>query len=313
MADLGAGFVAVGSDPTGLPTSWSIETDGRTTRSPLQPSLRGTDPLAVVASHDETVAAVAVGLFESSIVESSDGMTWTETATIAGTVRGLEFDGTRWLAVGRAPLPKAGEAEDGAAIWASSDLRSWDRVFTALSTFSSFEDVTVAGGHRVAVGAGSEHGIGLIASSADGRSWTRPGAAGAVCGAPNAVTRYRNGFLAVGGPAPFVSYTSTDGVEWTRFATSLSGCANARGTLAVSANVVAALFPRERRPGFLAPGGNHGLYLSEDGIDWERVDDGAPFESGTVLATIGTTDDRIVVTGYDEQGAALWIWSPNER
>lgn len=166
---------------------------------------------------------------------STDGVTWSRTRlaeTLDLRVNAVAWDGVRFVAVGEdrdAATDAAAirTAHGRAAVWTSSDGRSWVRVtgseLAAGSLVDTLEDpasggmVAIVGGANGLVGVGStcttaRGCTGAIWHSADGSSWESV-AVPAGAGVLQSVTATATGYVAMG---PSVLLASPDGQKWVK-------------------------------------------------------------------------------------------------
>ncbi len=314
----GSRLVAVGETNNGAIASW-VSTDGRTwirNISDLDGSMHGVTaggPGFVAVGRSGTAAAVWGSL---------DGLRWTRAshdAEIFGddnsgdpaafSMGAVTAFGDRLVAVGGFGSGLLGPIE--AAVWTSSDGRSWSRVTPDSATFGGavMSDIAVAGPGLVAVGF---DGVNSEAwTTADGLSWARVPHSLAFGGTRmQAVAAGSSGIVAVGSDARggvAAVWTSSDGTSWTRV---LPEGAPFAGLMC---DVVAT------DDGFYAVGGEIGdgtmrgaAWWSPDGVEWTPIPDpNAVFEDGGMCA-VATTESGVVAAGLDPAtgAAAIWVGEP---
>lgn len=171
---------------------------------------------------------VAVG---SNVFTSTDGKSWTQTAT------GLMFSS---VAYGKGLF--AGLCSDG-SIYTSSDGSSWAKQFSA--TKDLFFSIAFGAGHFAALGRGK------VISSPDGKQWSIDSCS--THNDINSVTGSNDLIIGVGENGAIVS--STDGTSWVN---------ESRGSLDYLASVT---FAKNK---FVAVGTSGTVLTSPDGNDWTK-------------------------------------------
>ena len=251
VTSTGTGLVAVGEGGTIL-----VSGDARS----WSPSPSG------VASMLDGVAggagAVVVTQYaSSSVLRSTDGVTWTPVATPASAIYGVAWAGSRFVAVGPEGLVLT--SPDGLA-WTARNA----------GTTGPLWSVAWSGSLLVAVGVSSDPTKDFVATSPDGVQWT-PQALPAGPAADLRVVAYGGGqFVAAGNG---VELTSPDGFTWTRRPGPASPTALAGSDA-----------------GFAALDGLAGVYTSTDGVTWIHYQ--FPDELFRGVTLVGP---EIVVVGRD--------------
>lgn len=239
-------FVAVGNAGTIL---WSL--DGATWWD-LSPGI-SSSLFAVTYGNG---VFVAVGT-DGTILMSSDGNVWT--SRVPGNnfvLNGLANGNNRFVAVGA-----------GGRVMTSIDGLSWSNQNSG--TLNDLNKVVFGGGLFVAVGSSA------ILTSTNGTAWVLRSGLSAT-----AVT-YGNGmFLAADGPTGNGVIISTNGINWTQAAFSVSPFDIAYGNGVFIG--VAAYGP---------------IYRSTDGTNWTQIDY-MPYGNRPYLNTVAFGNGRFVATGY---------------
>lgn len=269
IAEGGPGLIAVGMScedsafpcETGPhPTVWTSVDGTEWTRTPADPDTFGEigSMVDVVATEYGIVATGSVQAIDTddeardvpTVWLSEDGSEWTRVwqgepiASGSSLMPGISafVVGPDELIVGvGSALDELGEAV--AAVWVSTDARTWERIEAASAAFSSRIDarvimLDVAWGSTGLVSVGSDGGSRVaIWQSPDGRSWTRVDTAdqpfGAI-GSLSSVAALDTGFVTVG-PDGFVDqsegsvtlWTSPDGSTWDRVSSPHTGYSQA--------------------------------------------------------------------------------------
>lgn len=227
----------------------------------------------------------------------------------------------------------AGYDGDDAAVWTSSDGERWSRSALGSAVLGGdgrqvIYDIAAAGPGLVAVGA---DGFGAaVWTSPDGSRWTRVAAGDPALTATLGLAMFGvapggPGLVAVGAEtvdAVPAAWASVDGTEWTRVASDgLLGAPSASLTrfapMSDGPPVTQLSAVVAGGPGLVAVGedrGEAGVWVSTDGLDWQRVaDDDGTFrgENRRWLADVVATDQGLVAVGYDgdEDAAAVWTSS----
>lgn len=228
-----------------------------------------------------------------------------------GGATALTTDGRRIVAVGGVYPAAAGETFAGghaeewrAAAWTSADGRVWARVPAVASFRNAYLlDVAAGAGGFVAVGPSGPAGSGVWRSS-DGVDW-KPvetpafseaipeqivwvGSRYVVTGAPRSSFAGCGNCFFLGGP---LVWTSGDGIAWTPLQGLPEGFAPAH--LTAGPDSAMAFVP----PGVL----RGGLYVSDDGLSWERLGDSpADITTGTTIMAASTLPSGYLVVGTVE-------------
>ena len=175
-----------------------------------------------LAPRGATIALVGAGVAASS----SDGVSWTlgTPPSPASFVTDVAAGSSRWIAVGHGAPPNVPVDLGPAAVWTSSDGRTWTRT----KTYAAFcpEGIAARSSRFVAVGSDCARRTPravVIVSADNGAHWTRvrlPAGAGAL----HDVVRWGAGFLAAGdavsaaGRSGVAIWHSADGRTWRRVA-----------------------------------------------------------------------------------------------
>lgn len=303
----GPGFVAVGmgwqADASTVEAVVLTSADGRTwTRAPKQDATNYGPPITPTSG--PTVGMIDVAAGGPGIVAvgyaarpelrptawfSADGITWERTVlddTLFRRVSAVTSDGTRFVIVGQdrdeATSAAAIKSAHGrAAVWTSTDGRSWTRVqdpaLAAGSLIDTMEDPASGGMSDIAAGPAGLVGVGSTCQpnpvgcspavwfSTDGTAWQRAtlptlgGGLGSVIATPT-------GYVATGGEAcdtsarpsgacPGLVLTSADGRTWTRVPFPQDG---ELGTITAVGD----------RLFLTAQGATTGVWVSQDGTSW---------------------------------------------
>lgn len=221
------------------------------------------------------------------------------------TVSDLGFAGGRYVAVG--------SANGDAAAWTSADGKSWklataeDGAF-ARSGAQRLESVAKGGSGWLAAGSAG-HGRPLVATSANGASWSAADSNSAFAGAhvaTNAAGAGPGGYVVVGSSGgDAAAWSSKDLRTWT--AGTGSGLAAPKGATATMNDVAAGSF------GYVAAGSIDGgsgsepaAWISSDGASWTHVQIDLPQGAGSArLTRIAVNGGRLVAAGVEASGDAL--------
>ncbi|HVR80074.1 MAG TPA: hypothetical protein VMS99_16990 [Acidimicrobiia bacterium] len=271
----------------------------------------------------------------SSIDKQADGRVWTSTDGVAWEayddpdlggpddqwITAITVGGPGLVAVGFEGRIELGNSDTDAAIWTSSDGLHWDRALPnrSLGGRRSQELWTVAAFDGRLLAGGGDRGSAAVWTSTDGVSWNR------VIG-PNRFLGSRQGRaiirgMTVGGPGIIAVgeadndaaiWTSSDGENWSRV--NNPGVLGGEGSQGI-ANVidsqlglVAVGFDLGgERINFLGRGSEEDMdgvvWISEDGLLWQRVDSpafgGPGFQELTDIVRWG---DGLVAVGRDIPG-----------
>jgi hypothetical protein len=313
-------FVAVGIQfPPPEAAAWT-SVDGRTwRRSGGLDAPRGSVLTAVAATADGFVAVGGAGM-SAAAWTSLDGGTWDRARVVSPAAPGTaRMDAVARFAGG---LVAAGDAEIAppagrAVAWTSVDGTDW----MPARDIASFARATIAGlapGASIVVAVGSStraDGTHSAATwwSADGRAWHQ--------GAPDpsfadsqmlGVAAGGPGFVAVGtadGGLRAATWTSTDGIHWT-------ASPGGTGSTDYGQRIVMTGVARSGT-GFVASGwrdsagnGSSVMWVSPDGVTWQRVTDVASFGGAEATGVAAAVDGVVAVgaTGLpDNWVSAAWL------
>ncbi len=197
-------------------------------RLPLPVSMQTGTMAGVVAANDHLLAFGWTGDEARSVVWTSvDGLTWSETADLAGMdpVSAVSAGPTGVVAFGNRLASELGDLELLAAV--SSDFNQFGRVDAPALPSTIIQAVTMGGGGLVAVGDTDDEDFnlnGVALQSSDGLAWTQTSAAdGSFAGAALlGVHAVPNGYVALGrvplpdefGVVTGGSWFSADGLSW---------------------------------------------------------------------------------------------------
>lgn len=234
------------------------------------------------------------------------------------------LDGPAQVAVGSDGL--AG-GED-AAVWTSSDRRSWSRV-PDQAVFGGegaqvMSSVSAGPGGLVAVGYEAIEGDADAAvwTSLDGTTWSRVPHDERIFGGKgnqimNDVTRAGSGLVAVGSSGPegmehAAVWISPDGVSWSRVPDDAAVFGGSGPTFMASVDagaswIVAVGYTHAWTRGDPAP-----VWISRDGLTWSRVPDHEGVFGGAWLSGVAVGGSGIVSVGRVDTDAAVWT-SPADR
>jgi hypothetical protein len=257
-------------------------------------------------------AAQGIGNVSASAWSSSDGSNWSRLSQ-----RGAIAEPGRSIMIvaacpdGHGGLVVAGTSAIGsdpslalkAAIWQSSDGRTWDRSAVDGGIGASVEDVAAGPGGLAAVGlerpfpGGGDRALAWYSS--DGTTWRS-----ASVGDPNgysllAVVAWQGGFVAIGSGTGgrAAAWTSADGRAWTQVASLPDGFEAHRlvafaDRLVVVSNLV----------------GEPASLTSGDARNWAQAAmplDGTEPQANAWVADVVDVNGRLVAVGYSAIGVAL--------
>lgn len=211
-------------------------------------------------------------------------------------------------------LVAVGYEAPGAAVWTSSDGRTWSRAGKG--------DSSLGGSRAEGMSAVARNGSELIAAggvessdwdaavwtSTDALHWRRVDAGAPVFGGKGdqymrGLVAGSFGLVAVGFDGSDAAvWRSKDGAHWTRVADSALGGDGKQEMDAVAAG----------GPGLVAVGSSNGdaaIWTSTDGRSWRRVEAGSPVFAGAgeqKMYAVGPAGRGLVAVGYDNGIAAAW-------
>ncbi|MEX2547858.1 MAG: hypothetical protein WD830_08740 [Chloroflexota bacterium] len=201
-------------------------------RLPLPLSMQSGTMAGVVAANDHLLAFGWTGDEARSVVWTSvDGVTWSETADLAGMdpVSAMSAGPTGVVAFGNRLASELGDLELLATV--SGDFNHFGRVDAPALASTIIQSVTMGGSGLVAVGDSDDEDFnlnGVALHSADGLAWTQTSAPdGSFAGASLlSVHAVPNGYVALGrvplldefGVVTGGSWFSSDGLSWRRLA-----------------------------------------------------------------------------------------------
>lgn len=195
------------------PAVWTRSTATDWRREPVS-GPRGASRIDAVAVSDRGGVAFGGDGGGSSQVWTRDDGTWRAAGRIDGRVNAAAAAGDRWVAVGDAVDPEAGETYEG-VVWASRDGRTWQRIARGLDLAEgTVTDVAVADDTIVVVGFDVTGG--RVWTSTDGGPFA---AAGGTFGAMtmHGVAATSDGFVIVGrgvGDLAPRAWRSSEGRTW---------------------------------------------------------------------------------------------------
>ena len=162
-----------------------------------------------------------------SIAWSEDGTNWTGASHSMSSVKKVEWNGSKWVAVG-APTPTNAGETNGITIQYSYDGKTWNDVANSTNNFSNHGNTVVWIDYASIWIAGGDGSNNQIAISTDGVSWTnKEGGMGTSGNTPNQyclnIGWNDNIIIACGGHAiNEIAYSQDNGSTWT-LVTSITG------------------------------------------------------------------------------------------
>ena len=212
-------FVAVGYGPS---RNTIYSTDGINWTGGGNASLfgsAGVDYGACVVYRNSTWVAGGAGgsTGVSKIAYSTDGITWTKATgsntTLLSSIFGIDFNGTRWVAVGA-------NSNNTKGLIYSTDLNNWTDSNQTFGTVG--RAIRWGNGKFIAVGQNNSGGV-QFKTSADGISWTSSSPAN--CVNPMTAVEYlpdtSTWFIGQGGSSPIIRSTD-NGVTWSTTTSSIA-------------------------------------------------------------------------------------------